>query len=333
VIRYGILGVGHLGRFHALQAKEIESCKLSSIYDLSPERLAEVSKEIAIDKASSIDNFLDSVDAFSLVTTTSSHYELAKKAILKGKHILIEKPITTTVEEANELIDLAKKHNVLLQVGHIERFNNALLAIKDIDLKPLFIESHRLAPFKIRGTDVAVVLDLMIHDIDLILSLVKSDVISIHATGIPIISESEDIVNCRLEFKNGCIANITASRISANAMRKMRIFQRESYLSLDFQNGSADVYYIENDKMKDLNGDFALSLGEIEQSTVKKEIKYAKFQKNELNPLREEIKSFINAIEFNNNVLVTAEDGRNALLIAEKILTQLSEYQMRIGLK
>ena len=333
MIKYGVLGVGHLGRFHAIQAKEISNCKIVSIFDSSIERLKEVSDELGIKKAESVDDFLDSVDAFSLVTITSSHYDLAKKAILKGKHILIEKPITTTVEEANELIELAKKNNVRLQVGHIERFNNALLAIQDIELAPLFIESHRLAPFKIRGTDVAVVLDLMIHDIDLILALVKSEVISIHSTGIPIISDSEDIVNCRLEFKNGCIANITASRISANAMRKMRVFQRESYLSLDFQNGSADVYYLENDKMKDIDGDFALSLGEIEQSTVKKEIKYAKFQKSELNPLREEIKSFINAIEFNNKVLVTAEDGRNALLIAEKILTQLSEYQKRIGLK
>ena len=331
MIKYGVMGVGHLGRFHAMQAKEVKNCELVGVFDSNITRAEEIANEFSIKAFKTSAEFYDAIDAFSLVTVTPSHFQLAKEAIQLDKHILIEKPITRTVEEADELIDLAKRHKVKLQVGHIERFNSALMGLKNIELEPYFIESHRLSTFNVRGSDVEVVLDLMIHDIDLILTLVRSKVTSVKASGISIVSSSEDLVNCRLEFENGCVANITASRISANAMRKMRIFQKDSYLSLDFQQGSSDIYFIKSDKTKSLSGDFALTLGKIEEGSNAKEIRYVKHNKLNINPLRVEIENFVNAIENDTQPLVTAEDGREALRIAKLIMKEVHLYQEKIG--
>lgn len=327
-IKYGVLGVGHLGRFHVMQAKNINSLDVVAVYDKNLSRAKEISKEFNIDYYENIDEFIDTIDAVSLVTITSTHYEIAKKLLQKGKHLLIEKPITQTIEEADELINLAYQNNAIIQVGHIERFNGALLAIKEYDLNPLFIESHRLSPFNVRGTDVAVILDLMIHDIDLILNLVKSEVISINASGMSILSDSEDIANCRLEFKNGCIANITASRISANKMRKMRIFQKNSYLSVDFDKGSTDFYSIDESVAWESDLDF--SLGDVASAKHNRNIKYKKFSTEGINPLKEEIESFANSIINNTTPVVTAIDGRNALDVANKIIQQIKAYQNKV---
>jgi predicted dehydrogenase len=324
MIRYGVLGVGHLGRFHAIQSQQINSCQLTALFDLNTDRLNEVAAELSVKAANSLDDFFNSVDALSLVTITSSHYKLAKEAISRGKHVLIEKPITETVEEANELIELAKKHQVKVQVGHIERFNSATRALRDIDLKPMFIESHRLASFNIRGTDVAVILDLMIHDIDLISTLVKSEVKHISANGMAVISDTEDIANCRIEFENACVANITASRISASRMRKMRLFQKNAYLSLDFDLGTSDVYYI-GSSSEQFEGDLPIELGALTGGKSNASIRYQKYEKEDINPLREEILSFVNAIETNTEPVVSAEDGRKALKIAIEIIAQIAK--------
>lgn len=324
MIRYGVLGVGHLGRFHAMQAAEVADCRLEAIYDASADRLAEVANELNVTAATSLDDFFQRVDALSLVSITSSHYELAKLAIEQGKHVLIEKPITETVAEADELIELAKTRGVKIQVGHIERFNSATRALRDIDLNPMFIESHRLASFNIRGTDVAVILDLMIHDIDLISTLVKSEVKSISANGMAVISDTEDIANCRIEFENGCVANITASRISASRMRKMRLFQKNAYLSLDFDQGTADVYYISSSGADNFEGDLPIELGVLGDGKSRANIKYQKYEKEDINPLREEIAAFVHAIKTDTTPVVSAEDGRKALLIATEIIEQIS---------
>lgn len=324
MIRYGVLGVGHLGRFHAIQANQIARCELSAVFDQNQDRSKEVAIELGVKSANSLEDFFQSVDALSLVTITSTHFDLAKQAIQNGKHVLIEKPITKTVAEAEELVELAKKHHVKVQVGHIERFNSAMRVTKDINLSPMFIEAHRMAPFNIRGTDVAVILDLMIHDIDLISTLVKSNVKSISANGMAVISETEDIANCRIEFENGCVANITSSRISANKMRKMRLFQENAYLSIDFDEGTADVYYLDSKEFAGFGGDFPIALGQIEKGNKNLNIRYAKYAKQEINPLREEIEAFIYAIENDTLPVVTAEDGKKALEIATEILVQIS---------
>lgn len=328
-IKYGVVGVGHLGRFHAMQAKNVTNCELVGIFDLNRERAEEISKELNVPFFNTLEELMNVVDAVSLVTITSTHYEIAKSLITNKIHVLIEKPITKTVEEADELIELAKTNDVLIQVGHIERFNGALQAIKEYELNPLFIESHRLSLFNVRGTDVAVILDLMIHDIDLILNLVKSKVKSINASGMSILSDSEDIANCRIEFENGCIANITASRISANKMRKMRIFQKNSYLSIDFDSASTDFYSIDESYAWDSDLDF--SLGDVENASNKRKIKYKKFNTEGINPLKEEISSFVTSILNGSKAIVSGEDGRNALDVAEQIIKQIKEYQNKVS--
>jgi len=245
-LKAGVLGAGHLGKIHLRLLNQSDKFDLVGFYDPSPEVRNTISDEYGFKAFNSEEELIAAVQVVDIVTPTLYHHKLAKKAIEMGKHVFLEKPITQTVDEANELITLAKKHQVLGQVGHVERFNPAFLAVKDDISDSMFIETHRLAEFNPRGTDVPVVLDLMIHDIDTVLSLVDSEVSAISASGVAIISETPDIANARIEFENGCVANLTASRISLKNMRKARFFQKDAYISVDYFSKSAEVVKMEN---------------------------------------------------------------------------------------
>ncbi|MEL6824417.1 MAG: Gfo/Idh/MocA family oxidoreductase, partial [Calditrichota bacterium] len=260
-VQIAVLGVGHLGRFHTMQLKEVAEANLVGIFDNSPDRAKEIGDEFNVNVFDSVEAVLEKVDAVSIVTPTTWHYELAKQALNAGKHVFIEKPMTTTLEEADELLALAKDKKLKVQIGHIERFNPAIMALEPLNINPLFIEAHRMANFNPRGTDVAVVMDLMIHDIDLILSFVKSPVTEVHASGASIISPTEDIANCRLQFANGCVANVTASRISAKKMRKMRFFEPSAYVSVDFTEGITEIYHVDTERFRSADESLAFSLG------------------------------------------------------------------------
>ena len=246
MIKIGVLGAGHLGKIHIRLLKEIDKYELVGFYDADPEAAKEVEKEFGVKAFSSIESLIELVDAVDIVTPTITHYDCASKAIKNSKHIFIEKPVTNTIEEAKSLKGLSKEANVHVQVGHVERFNPAFIAARDYCSNPMFIETHRLAQFNPRGTDVSVVLDLMIHDIDIILSVVKSNIKRISASGVAVVSESPDIANARIEFDNGCVANLTSSRISMKNMRKSRFFQKDAYISVDFLDKKVDVIRLNN---------------------------------------------------------------------------------------
>jgi len=326
-IKVGVLGIGHLGKLHASLYKEIEAAELCGFYDIDESKSQKVSDELNIPAFKNRDELLEQADAINVVTPTSNHFESAKIALNHDCHLFIEKPIMATEEEAQQIITLANEKNKTLQVGHIERFNPAILALSDVQLKPLFIESHRLSSFNPRGTDVAVILDLMIHDLDLILSLVKSKPVTIDASGVGVVSKTIDIANARIKFENGCVANITASRISAKKMRKMRIFQENSYISIDFVEGFSEMYYIptsESQSFKD--GTLAFSLGQIEAGADKKEIKYNKLQRTGVNSLKQELSTFLNSIQANIPPIVSGEEGLAALKLANQVLKEIGDH-------
>ena len=241
MLKVGVLGAGHLGKIHLKLLQESKYYELLGFYDPSEENSKKVSTEFGYKAFDSIEDLVEAVDVVDIVTPTLSHFECAKMAIEKGCHIFIEKPITNTVLEAEAIRTLASQKHILGQVGHVERFNPAFTAVKDMIGSPMFIECHRLAEFNPRGTDVPVVLDLMIHDIDIILSVVKSPVKNVHASGVSVISDTPDIANARIEFENGCVANLTASRISMKNMRKSRFFQKDAYISVDFLEKKSEV--------------------------------------------------------------------------------------------
>ncbi len=325
--RIGVVGVGHLGSLHAKMYSEISSASFVGVYDIDESKRSAVSAAYQGVKAfSSLDELLKNVDAVSVATVTSRHAEVAKRALEAGVHVLIEKPITQTVAEADELIALAKAKGCLIQVGHIERFNPAILALESYDLKPMFIESHRLAQFNPRGTDVAVVLDLMIHDIDVILSLVGSSVVKIDANGVAVVSDSVDIANARIQFENGCVANVTASRISQNKMRKMRMFQHNGYISIDFSQGLAEVFRLVGDG--ESTAQSTMLLGEIGEGTKKRNIVYEQPEVKEVNALKYELESFVSAIRENKEPVVSGIDGRRALEVAQQILNTISVQKL-----
>lgn len=326
-IRVGILGVGHLGRLHTSLYKEIQSVEIVGIYDLDTEKAKNVGEELNIPVFYEPIELLNKVDAVNIVTPTPDHYDSAIQALENNCHLFIEKPITDSIEKSEKLIQSAKEKNKMVQIGHIERFNPALLALEDVKLNPIFIESHRLASFNPRGTDVAVILDLMIHDLDLILHIVKSDPIKIDASGVGVISKHIDIANARIQFKNGCVANVTASRISAKKMRKMRIFQKDAYISLDFADGFSEIYYIpEQNQTAFKDGTLAFSLGEINTGEQKREIKYNKLQRKHINPLKFELESFIDAVDTGIEPIVTGQDGLEALKLAKAVMKKIDEH-------
>ncbi|WP_370476653.1 Gfo/Idh/MocA family protein [Tamlana flava] len=316
MLKAGVLGAGHLGKIHLRLLKQSEKYNLVGFYDADETNGKKVEAEFGYKFFNSVDELIDAVDMVDIVTPTLSHYNCAKQSIAKGKHIFIEKPITNTVEEAEHIRLLLAENNLRGQVGHVERFNPAYLAVKNEIKSPMFIETHRLAEFNPRGTDVPVVLDLMIHDIDIILSIVKSKVKSISASGVAVISDTPDIANARLEFENGCVANLTASRISLKKMRKARFFQKDAYISVDFLTKKCEVV-----KMKDAPenpGDFDMILQNAEG--VKKQIYFDNPPVPDNNSILDELESFADAINNDRAPEVTLHDGTEALRIANQII-------------
>jgi predicted dehydrogenase len=318
MIKAGVLGAGHLGKIHLRLLQQSKKYDLVGFYDADETNAKKVEEEFGYKYFNSIDDLISVVDMVDIVTPTLSHYDCAKQAIAKGKHIFIEKPITNTVQEAEEIRELLAQHNIRGQVGHVERFNPAFTAVKDKIENPMFIETHRLAEFNPRGTDVPVVLDLMIHDIDIILSVVKSKVKNVSASGVSVISDTPDIANARIEFENGCVANLTASRISLKNMRKSRFFQKDAYISVDFLEKKCEVV-----KMKDAPenpGDFDMILQNAEG--IKKQIYFDNPEIANNNAILDELETFAYAITNNTKPVVTLHDGTEALRVATMIINQ-----------
>ena len=316
MLKAGVLGAGHLGKIHLRLLKESHKYELIGFYDPNKKNAQKIAKEFGYKAFGTIQELIDAVDVVDIVTPTLSHHDCAVQVIKSKKHVFIEKPISNTVQEAIEIVGLAKEYNVKGQVGHVERFNPAFIAVKDKINNPMFIETHRLAEFNPRGTDVPVVLDLMIHDIDAILSVVKSKVIQVSASGVSVISETPDIANARLEFENGCVANLTSSRISLKNMRKSRFFQKDAYISVDFLDKNCEVV-----KMKDAPenpGDFDMILQNAEG--VKKQIYFDNPHIDKNNAILDELESFADAINNDTTPVVTLEDGTEALRIAHQII-------------
>lgn len=315
-VRIGIVGVGHLGKLHLKNLLEIKSAECSGIYDIDNEKAKSIADEFKVKSFSNLDGLFKNSDGVIISTTTSNHFEVGKLALENNLHIFIEKPITSTVAEAEELIKLAKEKKRFIQVGHIERFNPAILSLEKYNLEPMFIQSDRLSQFNPRGTDVAVVLDLMIHDIDIILHLVKSEVEKIDANGVAVVSDSIDIANARIQFKNGCVANVTASRISQKRMRKMRMFQKDAYITIDFLQGISEIYRL----VKPDEETLGISYGEIGVGDKRKKVIYEQPEIPEINAMKYEQELFIKSIIENIPPVVSGEDGKKALEVADYII-------------
>jgi predicted dehydrogenase len=307
-LRAAVIGVGYLGRFHAQKFALLDNVELVGVVDLDRGRAEEVAAEVGSAAFSDYRLILDNVDMVSIVVPTQDHYHVAKECLVAGCHILLEKPITQTIAEADELIKLARDRRLVFQVGHLERFNPAILALQEVLINPLFIESQRLAPFKARGTDVNVVLDLMIHDIDIILSMVPSKIKIINSVGVPVLSEEVDIANARLQFENGCVANVTASRVSREAVRKTRIFQPDAYISIDYQAREIAIFRKNKGELK-IPGlpNVAMEKKSFEQGDA----------------LLAEIRAFVDSVKNGATPLVTGEDGKRALELALQINKKL----------
>ena len=316
MLKAGVLGAGHLGKIHLRLLKESDKYELVGFYDPNKDNAAKIAAEFGYKAFDTIQELIDAVDVVDIVTPTLSHHDCAIQVIESKKHVFIEKPISNTVQEAEEIVSLANKNNIKGQVGHVERFNPAFIAVKNKINSPMFIETHRLAEFNPRGTDVPVVLDLMIHDIDAILSVVQSKVTNVSASGVSVISETPDIANARLEFENGCVANLTSSRISLKNMRKSRFFQKDAYISVDFLEKKCEVV-----KMKDAPetpGDFDMILQNAEG--VKKQIYFDNPTIDANNAILDELEAFADSINNNTTPVVTLEDGTEALRIAHQII-------------
>ena len=325
-LKVGVIGVGHLGSLHAKMYSQIPSVHFVGVYDVDLKRAETLAAEFGIKAFATLDDLLSQVQAVSIATVPQSHYDVAMQVIKRGVHLLIEKPITATIEQAKAVTERAEIKGLKLQVGHIERFNPAILALEPYNITPLFIESHRLAQFNPRGSDVAVVLDLMIHDIDLILSLVKSKVTRIDANGIAVISDTPDIANARLQFENGCVANVTASRISQNKMRKMRLFQRDAYISIDFAQGLSEVFRLVDEETPNLKP--TMMLGKIDQGLHKRIIVYEQPEVQEVNALKYELERFVESVQKNTETPVTGRDGLHALEVAQEILHMIGSQKI-----
>jgi predicted dehydrogenase len=305
---------------------EMAEVRLAGVFDIDCPKAQRVAAEYDTRAYGSLAELLPDIDALTVATPTREHWSVARQALADGKHVFIEKPITKTLAEADELIGLAARHGLVIQVGHIERFNPAILALERYDLQPMFVESHRLAQFNPRGTDVAVVLDLMIHDIDILLSLVRSPVARIDANGVPVVSDTVDIANARIQFENGCVANVTASRISQRRMRKMRLFQKSEYISIDFSEGTAEVFRLVDANEHDMGG--TMLLGEIGSGTQSRKIVYEQPQVKDVNALKVELEQFVRSIELGIPPLVGGEDGRRALEVAQIIMEKIGQQRL-----
>jgi predicted dehydrogenase len=323
MLKIGVLGAGHLGKIHIRCIQQIEEYELVGFYDQDAETAKKVENEFNLKRFDSIDALIDAVEIVDIVTPTISHFSCASKALKKRRHVFIEKPIVATPEEAQQLIALAKEASVKVQVGHVERFNPAFIAAKNSISNPMFIETHRLAQFNPRGTDVPVVLDLMVHDIDIILSVVNSKISKISASGVVVVSQTPDITNARIEFENGCVANLTASRISLKNMRKSRFFQKDAYITVDFLEKKTEIV-----RMKSLDSEpddpmaMVIDLG---NGKGMREITFEKPEVLPTNAIKAELESFYNAVAFDKIPLVTIDDGYHVLRVAYQILESVKQ--------
>lgn len=307
-LRAAVIGVGYLGRFHAQKYRDHDEVALVGVVDANPAQASEIAAEVGCPAFTDYRQLFGQVDLVSIAVPTQYHHAVARDCLEHGIHVLLEKPITQTIAEADELIRLANERNLVLQVGHLERFNPAVKALQGVLKNPLFIESHRLAPFKPRGTDVNVVLDLMIHDIDILLSLVGHPVTTVNSVGVPVLSAEVDIANARLQFANGCVANVTASRASRETLRKIRIFQQDAYIAIDYQNRSIAIYR----RQPGANLVPGLPDVAVEERT---------FPQGDA--LRDEIDAFIAAVRDGTPPVVSGEDGKRALEVAMQITSRL----------
>ena len=322
-IRLGVVGAGSLGYHHARIARDLHGLVFRGIYEANAERAGTVSRDLGIRAYATLDALLDDVDAVSIVTPTPAHHAVAMHALERGKHLLIEKPITVTLEEADELLALAERQGVLVQIGHVERFNRAIRAAQPFVDRPLFIDSDRLAPFNPRGSDVAVVLDLMIHDIDLVLTLIGGGVQDVTAAGVGVLTPSIDIANARVTFESGAVATITASRVSKERMRKLRIFQRNGYLSLDLGAGTGELYRLREDV------DLATLVKQAQP--IEAFVERIPLEAPEGEPLRLELESFVEALRGRAPVVVSGHAGRDALAVALRIVADIERSRALLG--
>lgn len=319
MLKVGVFGVGHLGKFHLNNWQEIDQVQLIGFFDPNDENAKDVEEKYQLKRYDSIDKLLDEIDIADIVTPTQHHFQLCERAVRKGKHVFVEKPITQDLAEAKKIIDMVREANVKMQVGHVERFNPAYQAAKAYSKSPMFIEVHRLSQFNPRGTEVSVILDLMIHDIDIILNLVKSDVKSISASGVAVITDTPDIANVRIEFLNGCVANLTSSRISMKKMRKIRLFQKDAYIGVDLLEQKTEVI-----QLKQPSDDNAFSFDIDTPSREKKTISIVNPVVQETNAIKEELLAFVASIKQNKDTVVSEIDGYLALEVAHKILDKIS---------
>lgn len=322
MIKIGLLGVGHLGTIHLRLLKELsEDYELVGIYDVDTERAKAKAEEFGVQAWENMEDLIKAVDAVDIVTPTLQHYACAKAAMKRFKHVFIEKPVTHTLDEARSLMNLAREADVKVQVGHVERYNPAFLAVRDMELTPMFIEGHRLAQWNPRGTDVSVVLDLMIHDLDIVLSSVKSTIKRISASGVAVVSDSPDIANARIEFNNGAVANLTASRISLKNMRKMRFFQKDTYLAVDFLNKKTEIVNINDGEAPAELGDDAVGF---ESGDRKRHLTFNFPEIGPVNSIKEELAEFAQSIRDNTPTQVTLEEATSALDAAYQIMEKIN---------
>jgi len=319
MLKVGLFGVGHLGKFHLNNWKELEQAELVGFYDPNDVNAAEIIEKYGLKRFTEVSSLMDEIDAADIVAPTNHHFNLCEAAIRKGKHVFVEKPLANTIEEGKQIVKMAKEAGVKIQVGHVERFNPAYLAVKDLHMNPMFIEVHRLAQFNPRGTEVSVILDLMIHDIDIILSLVKGDVRNIYASGVAVMTDTPDIANVRIEFDNGAVANLTSSRISMKRMRKMRLFQKDAYIGIDFLEKKTEII-----KLKQPGDTNAFSFDLETPGGGTKTIAVINPETKPVNAIKEELRSFVDAIKNSKPTAVTEIDGYLAMEVAHKILEKIN---------
>ena len=319
MVKIGVIGTGHLGKIHLNCLKNIPGVELVGFYDTDSAVAENIEQQYKVKRFLSIDSLLDACDAVDIVAPTTMHYDLAMDAMQKGKHVFLEKPIAATLQQSQEIVNCSRICNIAVQVGHVERFNDAYLGAKKYLNNPLFIEAHRLAEFNPRGTDVSVVLDLMIHDIDIVLSMVKSPVKQIHASGVPVISQTPDIANARIEFENGATANLTASRISMKKMRKMRVFQPNAYITMDFLEKQANIMRL-RDYIPEDDNDLLPLIIDLGGDKGRKRIFIESPENKKVNAIEMELSLFVDSIMNNIPCEVSAEDGHKALEVAHQIV-------------
>lgn len=324
MLKVGVFGVGHLGKFHLNNWKEIEGVKLVGFFDPNNDNANQVIEEYGLKRYMDEEKLMDACDIIDVITPTDHHFSVCMQAIRKGKHVFVEKPLANTIQEGRDIVNMVREANVKMQVGHVERFNPAFMALKDMNLNPMFIEVHRLAQFNPRGTEVSVILDLMIHDIDIILSLVKSDVKHISASGVAVMTDTPDIANVRIEFNNGCVANLTSSRISMKKMRKMRLFQPNSYIGIDFLEKKTEII-----KLKQPEDANVFSF-DIETQNGKKTIAIANPVISPQNAIKLELESFVSSIVNNTPTVVSEIDGFLAMEVAHQILEKINSTSILV---